>query len=101
RNRRWVSDWSSDVCSSDLALLDRSFSQVKWEGGDCPACVNHDAETAFVRRCAAMVLGEAAVEEGEPAMPSDDMSLFLRERPGCRSEERRVGKEGGGRGVPE
>ena len=30
-----------------------------------------------------MVLGEAAVEEGEPAMPSDDMSLFLRERPGC------------------
>ena len=66
-----------------IARAYRTEAHVKWEGGSCPACVNHEAETAFVRRCAAMVLGEAFVEEGEPAMPSDDMSLFLRERPGC------------------
>ena len=51
--------------------------------GACPACVNPEAQTAFVRRCAESAVGAAAVEEGEPAMPSDDMSLFLRERPGC------------------
>ena len=33
--------------------------------------------------CAASVLGEAVVEDGERAMPSDDMGLFLRARPGC------------------
>jgi amidohydrolase len=69
--------------AESIARAYRAEALVKWEGGACPACVNHEAETAFVRRCAATVLGEAAVEEGEPAMPSDDMSLFLRERPGC------------------
>ena len=66
-----------------IARAYRTEAQVKWEGGSCPACVNHEGITAFVRQCAAAVLGEAFVEEGEPAMPSDDMSLFLRERPGC------------------
>ncbi len=28
-------------------------------------------------------MGEAAVDEGKRVMASDDMSLFLRERPGC------------------
>ena len=28
-------------------------------------------------------MGEAAVAEGTRVMASDDMSLFLRERPGC------------------
>ena len=66
-----------------IARAYRTEAQVRWEGGSCPACVNHEAETAFVRQCAALVLGEDAVEIGEPAMPSDDMGLFLRERPGC------------------
>jgi len=66
-----------------IARTYRTEAQVRWEGGSCPACVNHEAETAFVRQCAALVLGEDAVEIGEPAMPSDDMGLFLRERPGC------------------
>src|SRR5262245_10019846 len=66
-----------------IARAYRTEAQVRWEGGSCPACVNDEAKAAFVRQCAAMVLGEAAVEEGEPAMPSDDMGLFLRERPGC------------------
>jgi metal-dependent amidase/aminoacylase/carboxypeptidase family protein len=61
----------------------RAEAKVRWEGGTCPACVNHEAQTAFVRRCAAAVVGDEAVEAGKPVMPSDDMALFLRERPGC------------------
>jgi amidohydrolase len=72
-----------EVYAESIARAYRTEAQVRWEGGSCPACVNDEARAAFVRRCAAAVLGEAAVEEGEPAMPSDDMSLFLRERPGC------------------
>jgi amidohydrolase len=72
-----------EAYAGSIARAYRTEAQVMWEGGSCPACVNDEARTTFVRRCAAAVLGEAAVEEGEPAMPSDDMSLFLRERPGC------------------
>jgi amidohydrolase len=61
----------------------RAEARVMWEGGSCPACENHERQTAFVRECAESVLGADAVEEGERAMPSDDMSLFLRARPGC------------------
>jgi hippurate hydrolase len=49
----------------------------------CPPLVNPERETALVHRCAADELGEAAVVEGNPVMASDDMCLFLRERPGC------------------
>ena len=66
-----------------VARAYRADARVSWEGGACPACVNHEAETLLVRQCAASVLGEAAVEVGERAMPSDDMALFLNERPGC------------------
>ena len=65
-----------------VARAYRAEARVRWEGGSCPACVNHDAETALVRQCAASVLGEDAVEAGERAMPSDDMALFLNARPG-------------------
>ncbi|HUG38188.1 MAG TPA: amidohydrolase, partial [Candidatus Limnocylindrales bacterium] len=49
----------------------------------CPAVVNPAKETAFVRDCVTDDLGAAAVSEGKLVMASDDMSLFLRERPGC------------------
>jgi amidohydrolase len=45
--------------------------------------VNHARETAFVRECATAELGAGALNPGPPVMASDDMSLFLRERPGC------------------
>jgi metal-dependent amidase/aminoacylase/carboxypeptidase family protein len=45
--------------------------------------VNHAKETDFVHRCAATAVDEASVVEGGRVMASDDMSLFLRERPGC------------------
>jgi len=45
--------------------------------------VNPERETELVHRCAADELGEDAVFSGHAVMASDDMSLFLRERPGC------------------
>ena len=49
----------------------------------CPPVINAEEETDLVRRCCVDELGEAAVVEGSPVMASDDMSLFLRARPGC------------------
>jgi amidohydrolase len=66
-----------------VARAYRAEAEVRWEGGSCPACVNHEAETSLVRQCAVSALGEAAVEVGERSMPSDDMALFLAARPGC------------------
>ncbi len=48
-----------------------------------PAVINHDAQTAMVRRRATEVLGEEALREADIAMASDDMSRFLEQRPGC------------------
>jgi amidohydrolase len=51
--------------------------------GSCPTVVNHQAETDFMLRAAALELGEEAVGAGKLVMASDDMSLFLQARPGC------------------
>jgi len=67
----------------DIARAYRAEARVRFEGGATPAVVNPEAPTEFVRQCAASVVGEAGVYEGGPVMASDDMSLFLRERPGC------------------
>jgi amidohydrolase len=68
--------------SEHVARAYRAEARVRWEGGSCPACVNHEAETAIVRQCAASVLGDDKVEAGQRWMPSDDMALFLNARPG-------------------
>lgn len=47
-----------------------------------PAVVNDDASTALVRRVATELLGAPAVRPDRTTM-SDDMALFLQERPGC------------------
>ncbi len=69
--------------AADIARAYRADARVRFEGGATPAVVNHDAQSAFTRHCAESVVGEAAVNEGRLVMASDDMSLFLRERPGC------------------
>ncbi|MFN9744203.1 MAG: M20 aminoacylase family protein [Betaproteobacteria bacterium] len=48
-----------------------------------PPTVNHPAETEFVRRTLAQVVGEANVVPFEPTMGAEDFSFFLQERPGC------------------
>jgi amidohydrolase len=49
----------------------------------CPALVNHVDQTALVHRCASDDVGADHVAPGVPVMASDDMALFLAERPGC------------------
>jgi amidohydrolase len=67
---------------ADMARAYRAQAQMDLTMG-CPPVVNPERETTIVHRCAADELGEDAVFSGTPVMASDDMSLFLRERPGC------------------
>src|SRR5207253_8422511 len=86
RHTRWPRDWSSDVCSSDLIELLRS-----WGVNEGTQVVAYDAHGGmFAARVWWMLrwVGHEAVAVLDGGVPA-------------RSEERRVGKEcrgGGGRG---
>ena len=67
---------------ADIARAYRAEASMRLDYS-CPAVVNHAKESEFVRQCVAGDLGAASVSEGRLVMASDDMSLFLRERPGC------------------
>jgi len=67
---------------ADIARAYRAEASMRLDYS-CPAVVNPAKETEFVARCLAEDLGGDAVTEGGLVMASDDMSLFLRERPGC------------------
>ena len=69
--------------ASHLALAYRTEARLSWMDEGCPTVVNHDKETDFVRRCAIDAVGPDTVHDGDLVMASDDMSLFLQERPGC------------------
>ena len=69
--------------AADIARAYRTEARLTFEGAGCPAVVNHARETAFVRECASAELGAEALNPGPPVMASDDMSLFLQQRPGC------------------
>src|SRR5690348_17557245 len=85
RHTRWTGDWSSDVCSSDLAAdrpaalraLDRALADT--------AVLGVTTNIDFLR----FLLADADVAAGRL-----DTGLLDRRR----SEERRVGKEGRARG---
>jgi amidohydrolase len=69
--------------AAGIARAYRTEARLTFEGDGCPAVVNHPKETAFVRECATVELGPEALNPGPPVMASDDMSLFLQQRPGC------------------
>jgi amidohydrolase len=66
-----------------MARAYRTEARLLWIDEGCPTVVNHDKETDFVRRCAVDAIGPDFVHDGALVMASDDMSLFLQERPGC------------------
>lgn len=68
---------------TDIAHAYQAEARMSFQGDGCPAVVNHDHETDFVRHCAVDALGSDAVQAGDFVMASDDMSLFLQQRPGC------------------
>src|SRR3546814_17743940 len=93
-----ISDWSSDVCSSDLAQVDvwRKLAMRHIEE------LEDDALSPFVRSTFEPILQNAAAlldsgahyacDEGDNALPLPMPGNELR-IPDGRSEERRVGKE--------
>jgi len=80
-----------------IAAAQRARATLQTLGAGCPAVVNHEAQTALVCGCARSELDPAAVVPGEPVLASDDMSLFLEQRPGCYF---RVGAAPAGRPPP-
>src|SRR5690606_39302347 len=92
RHTRFSRDWSSDVCSSDLA--DRS-SEAAREIRDMVAQIRNEiaASVAFMNQSAAMV-NEQAASAGD--VDASLQALVLQ----ARSEERRVGKEWRSRWAP-
>jgi amidohydrolase len=70
--------------TSRIAQAYRAEAHVQYlhEGG-CPAVVNHAGWAGHVHDLAVDELGAEHVPEVPPVMGSDDMSLFLQERPGA------------------
>src|SRR3546814_13131464 len=84
-----ISDWSSDVCSSDLANLKtqlKSYMEMVSQPIEIVACLDDGAKSRELRELLQEIEGM-----------SDKISLTERndsdERKPSRSEERRVGKE--------
>jgi amidohydrolase len=68
---------------TDIAHAYRAEAHLSFQGEGCPTVINHAAQSTFVKQCAVDELGSEMVEDGDLVMASDDMSLFLQERPGC------------------
>src|SRR5690606_40226135 len=99
RHTRFSRDWSSDVCSSDLSVP--------------PHKVNYRANLAALQALGATrvlalnTVGGITDRFGPRVLACPDQLIdytwgrvsTLCEEPGGRSEERRVGREGRGRGV--
>src|SRR5439155_5024207 len=81
RHTRWPRDWSSDVCSSDLAGPARRPSRCTCARDLARAQVHLDG-----RRAGPAVGGAVGLEAARPARLGAGL-------PRSRSEERRVGKE--------
>src|SRR5690606_39588473 len=92
RHTRFSRDWSSDVCSSDLALLAGAVSDPKTINVEGSPAYQADAKTLEeLRNAGAQVVGASA-----EVLRTELVTVG----PGARSEERRVGKGWGDRGVP-
>ena len=68
---------------TNIAQAYQAEAHLSFMNEGCPAVVNHERETEFVRACCVHELGGEAVSESIATMGSDDMSLFLEKRPGC------------------
>jgi amidohydrolase len=69
--------------AAHMARAYRTEASLTFQADGCPVTINTEKESQFVHECAMAELGGAALANNPPVMASDDMSLFLRERPGC------------------
>lgn len=67
----------------DIARAYRATASVTFMADGCPAVVNHAEPSAFVEDRVAAAMGRDAVTDDAISMASDDVSLFLQQRPGC------------------
>lgn len=72
-----------EAYATGIAGAHRAEAEVSWLSSCCPCLVNHEAPARLVHQCAAETEGEDRVAAVSPSLASDDMSLFLRHRPGC------------------
>src|SRR5690348_18469557 len=89
RHTRWTGDWSSDVCSSDLVIVDRKPGyppRRQWAGRPDERPLNEN-----------LVIASASHPKRQSCSPASRPARESRRR----SEERRVGKEGRCRWSPE
>src|SRR3546814_11665688 len=95
-----ISDWSSDVCSSDLVELRHAVTEALAVGGGEKVHRRKDIAEAAARHLDVARLvhaggdedGVVAAAQGGEAFGAADVAVEVEDDP--RSEERRVGKEG-------
>src|SRR5262249_58999941 len=92
RHTRLVSDWSSDVCSSDLILIDRTNFVIDQTGRQPGHPYIVLIEVNSVAACSLRV-----DDPNRRALRQPRAQEFGRHLEFLRSEERRVGKEGSSR----
>src|SRR3546814_14430989 len=87
-----ISDWSSDVCSSDLRLLHDAFDEFGIVDADRARLFGHEAERRHPRL--GVDLEQEDAREAMLVVPAEigARGALAAEQP-VRSEERRVGKE--------
>src|SRR3546814_19340968 len=102
-----ISDWSSDVCSSDLIMASFAVTEpdagldttnIKTKAvlqGDRYIVNGRKVWTTLAQRATKLFLLARTTPREECARPTDGITLFYTDldRNRCRSEERRVGKE--------
>src|SRR3546814_11504607 len=94
-----ISDWSSDVCSSDLLADGRAQVVERFESAVYPAAAmkEQDARAVRVQFCRKIFLdGDGAGAARDGFVFGADIRRWRQRRPAGRahrSEERRVGKE--------
>src|SRR3546814_17091287 len=87
-----ISDWSSDVCSSDLLAFEEGGAAVV-EGGEVLVTGEHEGLLFAAIRGGFVECGVGARPgQGVEPRPGAGLTVGLSRR--ARSEERRVGKEG-------
>ena len=74
---RRMREVAEGICAAHGATCEFEFNR------GYPVTVNHVAETEFVQRTLAEVVGAANVLPFEPTMGSEDFSFFLEAKPGC------------------
>jgi amidohydrolase len=74
---RRMKEVADGTCAAFGATCEFEFTRTY------PPTVNHAAETEFVRKALASVVGAENIVPFEPTMGAEDFSFFLQEKPGC------------------